>query len=346
LRNDSASPDMMKHMMDLMGPVSQFLTGAFPALMGAGGAQAAAGDTATGYKMQMEQALGRCGIAYVRLKQLHADIQTLACKDYCAHASGRAQMSVLGPSGDFESESVDVDALEGDARAYPEGDENYPVLWTQQREVFMQIMDTAQGQALMQEPDNAELGSRLIGIEGLVLPGADAKKKALKIIGELTKIPKPGEGALPAEGPEQAVMMSPTIPPQAFVDADVDEPALIAAVCKRWLNGDNGQKCMKENQQGYANVKAYMLAEKALIPPPPPPEKPMSPSVTTAFKDMPPEAQAQYLAKEFGIEVSPQDFIASVMLAKAKNAKPALAPGSQAGAAPNSAGPANPPQAG
>ena len=51
-------PDLAEHAANLMGPIAQFLTGAFPALFG--GAMAN-NDTAAGYSMARDQAMGRIG---------------------------------------------------------------------------------------------------------------------------------------------------------------------------------------------------------------------------------------------------------------------------------------------
>ncbi len=68
-------PDLTEHAADLMGPISQFLTGAFPALFG--GAMSN-NDTASGYAMAREQAMGRIGLVWRRMKFFHADIMLLA----------------------------------------------------------------------------------------------------------------------------------------------------------------------------------------------------------------------------------------------------------------------------
>lgn len=331
-RNDQPSASMVQATEKLMGPVAQFLTGAFPALFGGGQAGGAAGDTASGYAMQRDQALGRCGISYVRLKHFHADLETLSCKDFCAHATGRVAMSVLGPSGDFESEAVDVTALEGDARAYPEGDENYPVLWSQQRAVFMQIMDSAQGPALMSEPDNAELGTKLIGIPGLVLPGADARRHAMRMIGMLTETGEGGQGE-PGMPSVEGETETPQANVAALIDPVVDGPiaAAMTETASRWLISEAGWKCRKENPQGWQNVRAWMAEVKKLVPPPPPQEKPLSKTLTMALDKMPPEAMAQVLAKEYGVDLSPEDFIVGAVMDKLKKTpKPSLASPGQA----------------
>lgn len=324
LRNDQPSPAMLQSMQNLMGPVSQFLTGAFPALLGAGAAQGAAGDTAAGYKMQMDQALGRCGISYVRLKQFHADIQTLACKDFCRNVQGKTSMSKLGRGGDFENEAVDTAALQGNARAYPEGDENFPELWNQQRAVMMDILKTAPGQQLLTEPDNAELAVKAFGIPGLVLPGSDARNYALDVIGMLTETQE-------LIGPDGTVTEdAPILPPQAIMAMidPLEDHATAATVGKRWLFTQVGRKCKRETPQAWANVHAWTTAQAGMVPPPPPvPEKPLSKTLTVAVDKMPPEAQAQILAKEYAVDLSPEDFVAQAVLDHLKkNAKPTQAP--------------------
>jgi hypothetical protein len=318
-RADSASPDMIQHMQELFGNIPQFLTGSFPAMWG--GAEPGT-DTASGLAQQRDQAMGRVGIFYSNMKQFHADTYSLACKDFCEHASGKVSVPVLGKSGDFESESVDITALEGTAEAHPEGDENFPALWSQQRAVFMQVMDHPLGQQIMQEPDNQEVAQKLLGIPELVIPGAAARKKAMKIIGKLTEIPPHQESAeigLAQPPQDQSADLSMMIP--QLVDPDFGDPAAQFETVKNWINSRDGQKCEEENPTGFANVRAYGLAQKQLIPKQQPPTKPLSETFTTAFKDLPPEAQAQAL-EQMGIHVDANAFIEKAMLDKLSKPAP------------------------
>lgn len=301
-RADSVSPDMQKHMMDLFGPIAEEMSGAYQALSGSGEQSA---ETLGQESMRRDQAMGRAGVYYVNLKQLEADIKTLACRDYQGHCSGTVKVPVLGDSGDFENESVDITAMEGEATAYPEGDENFPELWNQQRATFMQIADTPYGQALMKDMGNAQLGAKLTGIPDLKVPGVDAWQKQLKEIADLTRIPE-GDALLTG------------IAPQVEVDSD-DEHPIESACCKWWMNSPRGQKMKRENPLGWQAVKAHKGLHDKAIPAPPPDEKPLTESLNVAFKDMPPEAQAQVLAK-LGIQVTPQDFIHKLMLDKASKA--------------------------
>lgn len=310
VRADSVSPDMAKHMADLMGPITQYESGTFPALTGAGADQP---DTLGQQSMQRDQAMGRMGVFYVNLKQAHADVMTISCRDFEAHADGEVKIPVFGQSGDFESESVDVTALEGEAEAYPEGDENFPELWNQQRATMMQIMDTPYGQKLSGEMGNAQLFGRMTGINDLKIPGLDAWQKQLKEIGELTKIP---------QGDELLAGIAPSVE----VDSD-DFHDVEAACCQWWMNSAEGQKLKRENPPGWMAVKQHRAQHLQAIPPPQPAEKPATAGVTAALKDMPPEAQAQWLEKELGIKVDANAFIQQIAFEKAKKPAPKPMPG-------------------
>jgi hypothetical protein len=226
-------------------------------------------------------------------------------------------MPILGKGGDFENEAIDIDALEGDARAYPEGDENFPELWNVQRATFMQIMDTPQGQQLLTEPDNAELAVKLIGIPNLVLPGADSRRQAMRIIGMLTE---PQETVQPDGSTTNMAAVANPEQLAGLIDPD-DDPAAMYATMNHWRLSDAGMKCQKENPTGYANVRALMALQKAQIPPPPPPVKPLSVTSTIAVDKMPPEAQAIILKKEYGVDLTPQDFLNQALLEKEKKSK-------------------------
>lgn len=302
VRADSVSPDMQRHMMDLFGPVTQYLSGAFPALSGAADD---APDTLGQQSMQRDQAMGRMGVFYINLKQAEADIMTLACRDFEAHSDGKVKIPVLGDSGDFENESVDIVALEGEASAYPEGDENFPELWNQQRATMMQIMDTPYGQELSKDMGNAQLIGKLTGIPDLKIPGLDDWQFQLREIADLTRMPDDNR-LLSGIAPEVEV-------------APYQNQVAHVACCKWFLNSVRGQKMKRENPVGFQAVLEHMGQHEKLIPPAEPEEKPLSETFNIAFKDMPPEAQAQALEK-LGIHVTPQDFIAKLELDKAAKA--------------------------
>jgi hypothetical protein len=68
-------PDMLRHQQDLIGPVAQFLTGLFPAVFGGNMEDV---KTASGYALARDQALGRLGLVWRRMKQFYADVLLLS----------------------------------------------------------------------------------------------------------------------------------------------------------------------------------------------------------------------------------------------------------------------------
>jgi hypothetical protein len=228
---------------------------------------------------------------------------TISCRCYEQFAEGVVKIPVFGQSGDFESETVDISALEGEAEAYPEGDENFPELWNQQKATMMQIMDTPYGQALSKDMANAELFGRMTGISDLKIPGLDSWRKQLKEIGALTKMPGPNDDPMAA------------IAPMVEVDPVNDDNVIEEGCCGWWLNSESGQKMKLENPHGWDLVSEHRAKHKAAIPKDPPEQKPLSESVTAAYKDFPPEAQAQIL-EQWGIHVDPKDFLMKAALDK------------------------------
>ena len=126
-------PDLAEHAANLMGPVAQFLTGAFPALFG--GAMAN-NDTAAGYSMARDQAMGRIGLVWRRMKFFHADVMLLAVDCFRRNRPNDVEVTLLGAGAAFESRWIRLADLKGNLFSYPETDEQYPTLWSQQRGVL------------------------------------------------------------------------------------------------------------------------------------------------------------------------------------------------------------------
>jgi hypothetical protein len=307
----SVSPSMTQHMQELRGPLSDEMSGVYPALAGADTDQ----KTLGGQAMQRDQAMGRMGISYSRLKQFHANVMTLACRALRSEGTGKISTPVLAKSGEFESESVDVTALEGESQAYPEGDENFPEGWAQKRAVAMQVADSPQGQMLLQDPDNQQVFLDLLGIPELVSPDASSRKKQLREIKELKPQPQ-AEAAIPNGQPPVQNPLA-----EMLIDPEFDNHPAELATCVAWLNGEEGQRAKKDEPEWFTTVRAHALEHKQLIEPPVDEKKPIS--VAVATDKMVPEAQAQILEK-IDVHVQPQDFAAAAALEKAKKPQPIL----------------------
>jgi hypothetical protein len=178
----------------------------------------------------------------------------------------------------------------------------------------------------LQQPDNQAFAKNLLGLEDLVIPGADSRDKQLVEINELlaaTPIPdiqgfaaamQQWQGAAPqAQATGQQAPPPPT--QQQFqsssisVDADFDMHAVEFAEVQTFVNSPDGQKAKAQNPLGFANVRLHGLEHKKAMDAQQaeqqsPPEKKL-PRETINFKDMPPAGQAQ-MAAQAGITLPSQ----------------------------------------
>jgi hypothetical protein len=243
-------PDLAQHAAALMGPVAQFLTGAFPALFG--GAMAN-NDTASGYAMARDQAMGRIGLVWRRMKFFHADVMLLAVDCFRRNRPQDVEVTLLGAGSAFESKWIRLADLKGNLFSYPETDEQYPTLWSQQRAVLLQLLSNPdpQIQTVLAHPENMALVKRLIGLEELVIPDEESRTKQYREIAQLlTETP-----VVKRDDKSGVEMMLPSIVPDQFADNHAAE----LDICMRWFSSDAGQVAKIETPAGYANVRAHAL---------------------------------------------------------------------------------------
>ncbi len=243
-------PDLAQHAAALMGPVAQFLTGAFPALFGGSMAN---NDTASGYAMARDQAMGRIGLVWRRMKFFHADLMLLAVDCFRKNRPTDVEVTLLGAGSAFESKWIRLADLKGNLFSYPETDEQYPTLWSQQRAVLLQLMSSPepQIQAMLANPENLALVKRLIGLEELIIPNDESRTKQYREIAQLVA----ASPIVKRDGASGVEVMLPSILPDEFAD----NHAVELEVCLRWFSSDAGQVAKIEAPAGYANVKAHAL---------------------------------------------------------------------------------------
>jgi hypothetical protein len=263
-------PDLAEHAANLMGPVSQFLTGAFPALFG--GAMSG-NDTAAGYSMARDQAMGRIGLVWRRMKFFHADIMLLAVDCFRRNRPHDVEVTLLGAGAAFESKWIRLADLKGNLFSYPETDEQYPTLWSQQRAVLLQLLGNPdpQLQSVLAHPENMALVKRLIGLEEFVIPEEESRTKQYREIAQLvaeqplvhrqdvTAAVAPGMAAEAAASENGAGVDAEVILPSILPDEFADNHAVELEICMRWFSSDAGQVAKIEAPLGYANVRAHAL---------------------------------------------------------------------------------------
>jgi hypothetical protein len=264
-------PDLAEHAAGLMGPVAQFLTGAFPALFG--GAMSN-NDTASGYAMARDQAMGRIGLVWRRMKFFHADIMLLAVDCFRRNRPNDVEVTLLGAGAAFESKWIRLADLKGNLFSYPETDEQYPTLWSQQRAVLLQLLANPdpQMQAILAHPENTALIKRLIGLEEFVIPEEESRTKQYREIAQLVaEMPVVHRQDVTAAAGPAAVAASPggveaeVILPSIMPDEFADNHAVELEICMRWFSSDAGQVAKIEAPLGYTNVRAHALFHRDFL---------------------------------------------------------------------------------
>ncbi len=249
-------PDLAQHAANLMGPVAQFLTGAFPALFG--GAMSG-NDTAAGYSMARDQAMGRIGLVWRRMKFFHADVMLLAVDCFRRNRPRDVEVTLLGAGSAFESKWIRLADLKGNLFSYPETDEQYPTLWSQQRAVLMQLLTNPdpQLQAVLAHPENMALIKRLIGLEEFVIPDEESRTKQYREIAQLV-----GEApVVRRDEPSGVELVLPSVMPDEFAD----NHAVELEICMRWFSADAGQVAKIDAPAGYANVRAHAMFHREYL---------------------------------------------------------------------------------
>ena len=271
-------PDLVRHQQELMGPVSQFLTGLFPAVFGG---EMDNVKTATGYAMARDQALGRLGLVWRRLKQFYCDMMLLSVDCFRKNRPEDAEIPILGPGGEFESRWIRLADLKGNIQAYPESDETFPRLKSQQRGVVQQLMASSDPliQQALADPANIGFVKSVLGLSDLVVPGEDSRNKQLREI-DLLLHSAPSTSSrhsgcrlrrrqrrtqhrcgTQASKPVQRTCLLPSVP----VDLLFDNHVVELEECRRWANSDAGQIARIENPAGFANVRAHAEAHLRAI---------------------------------------------------------------------------------
>ena len=283
-------PDMVRHQQELIGPVAQFLTGMFPAVFGGNMEDV---KTASGYAMARDQAMGRLGLVWRRLKQFYGEVMLLGVDCFRKNRPEDVDVPLLGPDGTLDARMIRVGDLKGNICVHAEADETFPRLKSQQRGVLQQLFGLKDPviQEALASPANLGYIKGVLGLTDLVIPGEDSRNKQLREIQGLlgsapivVHVPGAGtdasvlshqDGGQDAEITPRSLHSDPQearisgrddsvggtiVLPSVAVDILLDEHAVEYEECKRWANSEAGQSARMTNPTGFANVRAHAEA--------------------------------------------------------------------------------------
>ena len=259
-------PDMIRHQQDLIGPVSQFLTGLFPAVFGGNMEDV---KTASGYALARDQAMGRLGLVWRRLKQFYGEVMLLGVDCFRKNRPEDVDVPLLGPDGTLDARMIRVGDLKGNICVHPEVDETFPRLKSQQRGVLQQLFGLKDPliQEALAEPANLGYIKNVLGLTELVIPGEDARNKQLReiqvLLGSAPIVV--GRSDQRSATSDQEAEAASVVLPSVAVDVLMDDHAVEFEECKRWANSEAGQSAKMTNPAGFANVRAHAEAHLRVI---------------------------------------------------------------------------------
>jgi hypothetical protein len=305
----SLPPDWVEYGKELAGATMQFLSGVVPSIFGG---DMPTQETAAGYAVARDQAMGRIGLYWREMKVWWAQVMELSVECFRKNRTSDVQRAVLGDDGEYQTKVISMADLKGNIQARPEVDEKYPRLKSQQRAIVQQLMGFAaeapEVAEMLNEPANMRNIHDVMGLEDFEIPAEESANKQLREIQELLKS-GPTQSMVPGPvGPQPQV--SSTVPVNQKLDRHGYEKAEII----RWANSSAGIQAKTQNPMGFANVQAHFDEHDRFDQQNKSQPKPPSESVN--FKDLPPGGKAQ-MAAQAGIQLDPNELAAKEVQDKA-----------------------------
>jgi len=253
---------MMKYIDMLMNAIPQFLSGNYPALFGG---DTGSNDTAAGIAIQRNQAMGRIGRVWRNFQQFLANVDAKAVKCFANNRTEDMEVAQQGDTGEFDTDFVRLEDMQGNIVAFPEVDAQFPVLEADVRALLLNMFNGGNPIFLqtVATPENLEYTFRMLGISDIQVPGEQQRKKTNLDIAQLSQEqPQPGQPGVGPDGKPTPPQPVPSIVP----DPNIDDLKVAAATAKAWLISDKGLQVKQANPAGYINVylfsKACAMMEK------------------------------------------------------------------------------------
>ncbi len=178
-------------------------------------------------------------------------------------------------AADFQNEPIRLADLAGEADARPIAEEDYPIDYEQQREIFQQLLGMASGREpnplvmeMLDTYENRRIALRYVGPATMELPETAAHNKCLADIqlllqGEPYPAMQPVPGVInpdgspamqPVMGPDGQPVMKPSVEPDPSGWGDSPEEVIVPTVMRYAVMH---HKELRQNPNGMANLRAY-----------------------------------------------------------------------------------------
>jgi hypothetical protein len=314
-------PDFIR---EYIGPISQLLSGAYPALSGM---EEAGNPTKGGKQIQRDQALGRLSPTWHSIQDAEAASMRQMVRWGAKCRDGSVNEKI--PGG--EVIRLEVNDLKGNILCYPEADSSFPETHSDKEAKLDELMESGQKSPVILEvlynPSNLEFVQEMKGLTDLYIPQVAAYNKQLGELEILTEVlAEPVPNPVVQQATETATSaIAKGVDPAEFDQAQEELKALPQEVstvpvepwedhdseifcCLKFLMSPDGRKLKKNNRPAFDNVVLHMneheqakSAKQGAAA-----EKPPSESIN--YKDLTPGGKVQLAAKG-GIQENPADLV-------------------------------------
>lgn len=243
---------------ELGGEIPQHLTGVFPA---AYGGDSGANDTAHGIAIERDQAMGRIGMYWGRIKEHEAEVAPLYVKAFMRRIDPVTVTDQTG-SGRFRDTRIDpTDLKNGQFRMHPETVEDYPTTWPQRRAALMAILGTPAGPGVLMNLKNTDELKRTLGCSEIEFPGEAGWKQQMNEIEDMAQ----GTGPTPPGLPTPMAPMG--TPPQSSVPVEplLEDHMAHLAAGKSWWESDAREELQRTNPPAVIDIQLHMQEHQAVL---------------------------------------------------------------------------------
>ncbi len=243
VKTANLSPEVMPFASNIQS-MAQLVSGALPSLFG--GNLQGGGETASQYSMSRAQALQRLQNTWKMLTIWWKDIFGKAIPAYIQEVKEDERNVERTSDGSFINTFIRKAELEGKiGRVELEANENLPLTWSQQKDVIMQLLQSANPEILatLGSPENLPILREAIGLNDFFVPGeGDMIKQNDEIKLLLDSEPIPTMDPMNPEAPS------------VEVDPDYDNHEIQFEMVRKWVISEAGQQAKMDKPDGYKNV--------------------------------------------------------------------------------------------
>lgn len=363
----TVSPTLAMFVKEYIGPISELMSGGYPALSGA--SDLGGNDTKGGIEIQRNQALGRLGPTWHSIQNAEAtSMRQLVrwgakCRDKSINEKIPGGRPVI----------LEVNDLKGNILCFPEVDESFPENHVDKQNRLMEIFQDSNKNPQLQEAlynaANLEFLQSVIGLTDLYIEQVASRNKQLgelEILLNSQPVPNPqvesgkaklaqivqmGVDPQELQDAEKQLQQLPPLVSSEPIDDKVDDNETESRTCWQYLTSAEGRKAKRLNKNGYDNVRLHFLEHVKVLMDNQANNKKHKPATEAInIKDLPPKGAVQ-LAGQNDIQLQESDFedteVAKASLKAATKTPPrsAVSPGNKMLPAPSQPGAGSAPPA-